>query len=227
MNSQHHNSVLLVRFLFALVICATVLTLLIRGMSNSARVRPAFIQDEEKSLDIERYPNEPLELVDVRIRNNSVKKEIKFKSKDDRSKWGLDNVRFKEKDDWFKNVRIRLRNVSGNTIYGISVSLFLKDMSKRMIFGISLEPKNRNLKKHPLEKDEEADFEVKEESLNEAMSLMLQYAVDPLRTPVSLSVDSAVFGDNLLWRRGSLLRRNENNPGRWAAATPALLVPVG
>ena len=216
MNSQPSNTILFARFLFALVICTTVLMLLIGGISNSARVRQS-PQDEERSLDIERYPNEPLELVDIRIRNNSVKKEIKFKSKDDRSKWGLDNVRFKEKDDWFKNVRIRLRNVSGNTIYGISVSLFLKDMSKRMIFGISLEPKNRNLKKHPLEKDEEADFEVKEESLNEAMSLMLQYAVDPLRTPVSLSVDSAVFGDNLLWRRGSLLRRDQNNARKWDA----------
>jgi len=32
---------------------------------------------------------------------------------------GLDTVKFKEKEGWFKHLKVRLRNVSGKPIYGL------------------------------------------------------------------------------------------------------------
>src|SRR5882672_9360062 len=71
-------------------------------------------QDYEKSLDIERNNNEPLELMDVRVSDHSVKDRIKIKVR--RADGGQDNVTFQETDEWPKRMRLRLRNISEKTI---------------------------------------------------------------------------------------------------------------
>jgi len=53
-------------------------------------------QEPARVLEIERYPDEPLQLVDLRIGTKSVKEDIKQKFKDPQSKWAIDNVMFKE-----------------------------------------------------------------------------------------------------------------------------------
>src|SRR5438105_11916258 len=222
MNSSHKLSAV-VRMLFALLVLTFALGLLFKAGPHPATAQAgqsmqSATVDAEKSLDIERYPNEPLELVGLQIRQNSVKNGIRFKSKDSISQWGLDNVRFKEKEDWFKNVKIRLKNVSDRPIYGVDADLYLKHPSMRMLFGISLKTTpSRDLRKHPLQPGDEIDFEVSEASLNDAMTTMIQYGVDPSQAPVSLSVDSAIFSDDLQWSRGKLLRRDPNNPNKWDA----------
>ena len=95
-------------------------------------------QDAEKSLNISRYPDEPFELVDLKMGQTSVKDGIKSKVKDRRSQSVLDEVKFREKDDWFRNVKVRLRNISGRRIYSLSVSLFFQHTSSRTAFEIPL-----------------------------------------------------------------------------------------
>ena len=226
MHSSHKIAVV-VRMLFALLVVAIALALLFKATSpvgagwalNSIERSPeSQSQGAEKSLDIERYPNEPLELVDLQIRQNSVKNGIRFKSKESISQWGLDNVRFKEKEDWFKSVKVRMKNISGRPIYGVIANLYLKEPSLRMLFRISLkEISNRDLKKHPLQPGDEIDLQVNEGSLNDAMTTMVQYGVDPSQAPVSLSIDSAIFSDDLQWERGKLMRQDPNNPKKWDA----------
>lgn len=213
MNSQRHNSVLIVRFLFALVICATVLTLLIRGMSNSARVHLS-LQGDEKSLDVDRYPDEPLELVDLRIRQKSVKTEIKPNLRDNISKWGKDKVRFRENANWFRHVKVTLRNVSGRPIYGLIARLAFKPRDQEILFGMALSHK-RDLRQKPLQPNEEIDLDVTEDSFNRSMSRMLQHGVNADGAVVSLSIDSAMFADDLMWSRGDLLQRDPNNHRNW------------
>ena len=67
-------------------------------------------QETDKVLEIQRYPDEPMELVNLNIGKQSVKNHIKPKSKVNKGKWGLDSVKFNEKDDWYKRVSIKLRN---------------------------------------------------------------------------------------------------------------------
>jgi hypothetical protein len=176
------------------------------------------VQDPEKSLDIGRYPNEPFELVDLKVSQNSVTNAIRFKSKDERSQWGFDNVKFKEGDDWFQRVAVRLRNVSGRSVYGLSVSLYFRHPSLRMLFHTSFkQTQTADLKRQPLQSGDEIDFEVSEASLINTMKTMSQHGIDPNESSVSLSVDSAIFSDDLHWSRGSLMRRDPNQPNRWFA----------
>jgi hypothetical protein len=175
-------------------------------------------QDSEKSLDIGRYPNEPFELVDLKVRQNSVTDAIRFKSRDNRSQWGFDNVKFKEGDDWLQHVAIRLRNVSGRPIYGLTVSLYFRHPSLRMLFQTFLrQTQTADLKRQPLQSGDEIDLVVSEASLINAVKTMRERGIDPIESSVSLSVDSAIFSDDLHWSRGSFMRKDPNQPKRWFA----------
>lgn len=175
-------------------------------------------QDPEKSLNIARYPDEPLELVDLKIGQNSVKSGIKSKVKNNRSQSVLDDVKFRENDDWSRNVKIRLRNISGRPIYSLSVSLFFQHTSSRTAFEIPLRrAENRDLKKQPLQPGDEIDLEVKDKDFNETMTMIRQYGLEPSGLPVILDVRSALFGDDFGWFGGTLMRRDPNNPQKWDA----------
>ena len=80
--------------------------------NKGTRTGSAQSQEPERTLEIERYPDEPLQLVDLRVGAQSVKDRIKPKFKDNQSKLGIDSVKFNEKDDWYKRVSIKLRNTS-------------------------------------------------------------------------------------------------------------------
>ncbi len=180
-------------------------------------------QDAEKSLEIERYPNEPLELVDIKISGQSVKSKIKFKSKDKVSGWGRDNVKFRDKDNWFKSIKIKIRNVSGKPIYGLRAGLHFEPSNLRMLFSLPL-GWNKSLDREPLQPGDEIDLEVSEQLLNRTIDRMRQYGVEANASPLSFSVDDAYFSHDLMWSRGILLRRDPNNPNKWDAddkATPA------
>jgi hypothetical protein len=173
-------------------------------------------QEAEKSLAIAKFGNAPLELVELKIGPNSIKNGIKSKFKDARGKVGLDDVKFRAGDDWSKNLKIRLRNISGRQIFGLSVSLFLQHLSSRTAFEIPLKrSQNRDLEKHPLQPGDEIDLEVNDASFNEAITKILRYGLNPNELPVTLYVVSALFAEDFGWFKGSLMRRDPNNPQKW------------
>ncbi|HKP38533.1 MAG TPA: hypothetical protein VJT71_16860, partial [Pyrinomonadaceae bacterium] len=217
MNSQSSLTVRYTKFLLALLAFVVSLVLLIKGVSDSARASASRLkpqQDEEKSLDVDRYPDEPLELVDLRIRHKSVKTEIKPKLRDNISKWGKDRVKFSEDANWFRHVKVTLRNVSGRPIYGLIARLAFKPADQDILFGMALTHK-KDLRQKPLQPNEEIDLDVTDESFNRSMSRMLQHGVNPDAAVVSLSVDSAMFANDLMWSRGDLLQRDPNNHRKW------------
>src|SRR2546423_9601360 len=141
MISRRQQAIVISKFAFALLLFSFALALLIRGASTSAIAhapRAATAQDEEKSLDITRYPNEPLELVDLKIHEKSVKDKIHSKFKDKTNQAGLDNAKFPEKTDWFRSVKLRLRNISGRPVYGLNASLLFKDERLKVGFEVPL-----------------------------------------------------------------------------------------
>jgi len=174
------------------------------------------LQDQEKTLDIERYPNEPLELVDINVGRQSVKKNIKLKYRSSLNEWGLDSVKFTETNEWYKRLKVRVRNISGLPIYGLRAGLEFEHPSVRMLFSLPLVwPKN--LEKEPLQPGEEIDLTVTNELLNLAIGRMRSYGVDANLSAVSFSLDDAYFSDDLKWSRGTLLRRNPDEHNRWDA----------
>src|SRR5262245_32403507 len=93
-------------------------------------------QSVEKSLLIERHGNEPLELMELKIGDESVHAKIqkKFRSGDD----GYDVVSAPSDSEWSKHIRIRLRNVSGKVITGFQAYLYFKPSEADVLFAASL-----------------------------------------------------------------------------------------
>jgi hypothetical protein len=198
-------------FLLAVLAVAALFGLLFSTLGRAS-------QDDEKTLNIPRYPDEPLELVDVKIGQNSIKNDIKSKIKDSRGKSVLDHVKFKEKNDWARNVKIRLRNTSGRPIYGLSVSLFFEHSNPKIAFQIPLRrAETRDLKQQPLQPGDELNLEVADKEFNETMTMIGNYGLSPNELPVILSVDSALFSDDFGWFGGTLMKRDPNNRQKWDA----------
>jgi hypothetical protein len=183
-------------------------------------------QDAEKTLEIERYPNEPLELVELKIGEQAVKDRIrvgpKYKGQ------GMDFVKFRDKDGWFKSVKVSLRNVSGRPITGMRAYLFFTPPGSHPMFSLPL-IRSKELKRSPLQSGEVIELSVSDRLLNMTLNALRQQGADANLSSVSFSVDSVLFGDDLQWSRGVLLRRDPDNPHRWKAVESKLWrgQPVG
>jgi hypothetical protein len=172
-------------------------------------------QDEEKSLEILRYPNEPLELVDLTIGQTSVKKDIKAKVRGNNRPW-QDSVKLNDKENSLRTIKLALRNVSGRPIYSVIVSIRLISDAPRTGFLLPLRKLgSRNLKQQPLQPGEEIELGVAENSFNETMATITKYGRDANQLKLILHVDEASFGNDLIWRQGVLMRKDPNDPSRW------------
>jgi len=172
-------------------------------------------QDAEKSLDIERYADEPLELVDLRVGAQPVKDKVELKTR--RNREGLDSVRFKESEGWSRRVAARLRNVSGRPITGLRAFLYFQPPGSRGLFSLPLARSRQPGQRGPLAPGAEIDLSVSEEAWARTAEMLRQQGADPERAAVTLSVESVMFGDDLQWNRGQLLRRSPDNPNLWTA----------
>src|SRR5215212_7694336 len=176
----------------------------------------ASLQTEEayKVLEIQRYPDEPLQLVNLRIGSQSVEDRIKQKFKDPISKWGTDSVQFNEKDDWFKRVSITLRNTSDKPVYGLQGYLFLKPLGFPMMFSMQLTG-SREIRQDPLPPGAEIELTVTPGLLNHMLDAVKYQGADISRADVSFSLDTVMFSDQLQWYRGKLVRPDSAVPGKW------------
>jgi hypothetical protein len=172
-------------------------------------------QDEEKSLDVERYPNEPLELVELKVGEQPVKDKLTAKAR--RNDEGLDTVRFKEKEGWFKRVSARLRNVSGRPVTGLRAYLYFKSNATQALFRMPL-MRSKTLTGGGLQPGAEIELTVSDQSWEQTADILRQSGADAELSSVTFSVESVMFGDDTQWHRGKLLRRDPHTPGRWEPA---------
>lgn len=176
-------------------------------------------QGVNKSLDIERYPNEPLELVELKVGDQSVKNTISVKRRKDGE--GLDNAKFLETSGWFTRVQVRLRNVSSKDIIGLRAYLYLEPPASKTLFRVPLTTPNQ-LQSQPLSPGAEIDLIVSDQSWRQTESILTQPGADANLAAVTLSLDIVVFTDGLQWNRGHLVRRDPSNPNRWIPISKAL-----
>lgn len=170
-------------------------------------------QDTVKLLELERYPDEPLELVKLNIGAQSVKNRIKPKFKDNKNNWRIDSVKFNERDDWFKRVSITLRNTSDKPIRGLQAFLFFKPDGFPLTFSMLLTA--RELWTDPLAPGEDIELKVNQGSWNQMLTDVTNRGTDVSHAVVSFSLDMVVFNDDLQWYRGRLLHPDAARPGRW------------
>ena len=202
------------RFKFNLLFIA--LLVIAGAMSGSTdAARRAAPGNSEKSLDIERYPNEPLELVDIKIGDQSIKANIESKFRRDGE--GLDSVKFEAENGWFKHVNLRLRNVSGKTINGLRGHLYFKPPDTRGMFSLPL----ARIKYGPLAPGEEMDVTIDSRVFDLTMELIRQSGADADVATVILALEHVVFSDELEWSRGHILRKDPDNPLKRIPVKPA------
>jgi hypothetical protein len=175
---------------------------------------PIQAQELARILEIERYPDEPLQLVSLRIGPQSVKENIKQKSKDPQSKWGIDTVEFNEKDDWVKRLSITLRNASDKPVSGLLGQLFFKPLGFPSMFALQLTP-SKQLHQQPLQPGAEIELAVDESKLNQALLQAKSQNADLRGAVISFSLDSVSFSEKLLWYRGNMLRPDTEVPNKW------------
>jgi hypothetical protein len=171
-------------------------------------------QEAEKVLEIERYPDEPLQLVDIRIGAQSVKDRLQSKFRDKATKWGLDTVKFHENDDWFRRVSISVRNASDKPIYGVQAFLFFKPTRFPMNFSLQL-TSSRELYREPLQPGAEIELSVSEDLLNRTLTDLKDRGAQLEGSLVSFSLDTVMFTRELQWYRGKLVRPDSTTPGKW------------
>jgi hypothetical protein len=171
-------------------------------------------QEADKVLEIERYPDEPLQLVNLRIGTQSVSEHIKKKWKHPKTKWSIDSVQFSGADDWYRRVSITLRNASDKPVYGVQGFLYFKPLGFPMIFSLQLTT-SKELWREPLEPGAEIELSVNQERLDQTLANVKDRGANASGVVVSLSVDSVRFSDELQWYRGKLLRPDSATPGKW------------
>jgi hypothetical protein len=187
-------------------------------MFASSRVASKRIsQEPEKSLDIERHLNEPLELVDLKVSEQSVKGRIQVKLR--RNGEGLDNVRFQDKDEWYKRVKVRVRNVSDKPVLGITAYLYFKPLTSTPLYRVKLSS-SRKLNPEALQPGGEVELTVTAEEWNSTSEILKQYGVDADLSAVTFSVDFVLFDNGTLWSSGHLVHRDPNNPRRTIPVDP-------
>jgi hypothetical protein len=182
--------------------------------NEASRTSPVYAQEPDKALEIERYPDEPLQLVNLRIGTQSVNNRIKQKFKDNASKWGLDRVTFEEKDDWLKRVSITLRNTSDKPVFGVQGFLYLKPMGFPMIFSLPLTA-SKELRHEPLLPGAEVELTVTPGILNQTLDDLKYRGAQVSSADVSFSLDAVIFSNELQWYRGKLVRPDSAVPDKW------------
>jgi hypothetical protein len=203
MNSQGYA----VQF-FALVMTFVSSMLLI----ISANVNSVSAQDVERSLDIERYKNEPYEIVDVYVDGKSTKDKIKSKIKYGQE--GLDNAKLKNKNGWYNYIKIRVRNTSSNQIISIAGSLMLEHPALPASFGLPITT-SRDLNQEPLKPGEEIDLQAEEKFINKTKDFFLKNGANENVPVVRVIIDNVLFTKTYLWRKGGYRRIDPNNPDKW------------
>jgi len=184
-----------------------------------------FAQDSLMSLDIERYPNEPLELVDLKVGGRPVKDKIATKSR--RNNEGLDSAKFKEKPGWFRGLTATLRNVSSQPITGLRAFLYFQPPGVRKLFSLPLTRSSNQLQGRALPTGAEISLSVSQELWRVIAGFIQQEGYDVDRVNVILSVESVIFSNGLQWNRGQLLRRDPSDPSVWTPVLSEMGVGAG
>jgi len=170
-------------------------------------------QDVGQSLDIARHADEPFGIVDLKVGDRSLRKNISVKYRNgDENREGLDKVDFRGKDDWCKLIHVTLRNISGRPIVALQAYLYIKPPGSEVCFGANLERTLQQI----VEPGAEIELTVDEGSWARAQERMKRQGADGRSATVMLSVENVAFSDDLMWDRGRLHQRDPQNRSKWS-----------
>ena len=156
----------------------------------------------DKVVEIDNFPNSPVEIIDLQVKEMNVKLGEKFK---------ID-------DDWLRTIRFKLKNISDKPIIHISMNLDFPETAAEPRMAYALEfgqkPGARQHKSGPI-------FLIKGDlasvALSDAQYADLKRFVETKRpltsiNKVLLSVPLVFFSDGTAWSGGTLYRPDPTAP---------------
>ena len=182
---------------------------LLRALTTVALMEPCLQLPAQKSLNIERYGDEPLQLIGLKIGSQSIADKIAHDAHLNSA--GIDTITFKEHDGWFRNLEFRLRNISGKPIYGVRSHLFFRPSETKTVYSLPLAAFTQS-GQGVLEPGGEITLTVTEQAWTLTAEILKYYDVDPDKTVVSFGVDAVQFSDNEQWTKGRMLRHTPTSP---------------
>ncbi len=188
------------------------LTFLVFLMSSEGVALQSTVQDADKSLDIERFADEPLEMVELKIGTQSLKDRIATKFPRQNGV-GIDTISFKERDGWFRQLQVKLRNVTSKPIYGVRAHLYFRPSGSDTLYSLPITGFTQ-LGQGVVEPGAEITLVVTEQAWTLTADILKTHSVNPDLVPVSFGIDVVQF-DDLQWSKGRMLRKDPQNPNRW------------
>lgn len=188
------------------------LFVIINALLTSSLVCPgstSAIQLSERTLDIERFSSEPLELVELKVGDQSVKDGVKIKSRSNGE--GLDTVSFNAEPGWFRHLEVRMRNVSGTTITGVRANLEFQFPPAKTLYSLPLIASTR-LQQGFIEPDGQVTLKVTDQAWKLHKHIFQHYDVNPDAGYVKFRVDLIQFEGDRQWSNGHMLHLGTNNP---------------
>ena len=171
------------------------------------------VTESERSMDIERYSDQPLQLVDLKIGGQELTSKITTKSI--HGDVQTDNITFTQDDNWFRTLLITFRNVSDRTLYGTTAYVHFKLPESRMRYSLTFLTRTPQSKGF-VDPGGEVAFYVSHRSWNLTAKMLAEAGVDPNLASATFFVDQVRFSDTLMWQRGQMLRRDADNPYKWS-----------
>lgn len=190
-----------------------------RLMISIGQAGKAAGQDSEKTLEMERYANQPLDLVDVKIGDQPVQDKVVIKSRNHNE--GLDAVKFKERDDWHRRLLLKVRNVSDRPITSFGAYLYFRPAGTDTIFSLPL-TRTRKTKGGSLKPGDEIDLTVGVQEEGLTRDVLRQFGADLNFASVRFAVQNVMFSDYLQWNKGHLLRRDPSDSNKWTVIGPGM-----
>jgi hypothetical protein len=166
------------------------------------------VQDKETIIKKESYPNEPIELVALRIKEKQVRVSESFAG--DR--------------DWYKNISLSAKNISGKTIVYLELELEIPESGTMerpvvipFVFG-ELPTEASSIINMPASKrilpNEIRKLELTDSMKDFITNHLMNHNVDMV-SEAKLNIVLVVFDDGLAWKNGQTLQQNPRNPREW------------
>lgn len=167
-------------------------------------------QQKDREIKLTVLKNEPIKVVNIKIKNKIVKSKEKF----------LEN------DDWLKDFLIEVENISGQTINYLEIELsFPRDQN-----GMPRAPATEILKygvfpplpgQTPYLNPSEPPLHPGNKTIvgvasYEELLALLDYAGHPRSIQeIKVRIGRVIFTDGTMWSGGSIFRRDPNDPKKW------------
>jgi hypothetical protein len=154
------------------------------------------------------FPNEPIEISDLKLKGKVVSIDTKLK----------------EKDDWLNGLTFKIRNKSGKRIVYLSLHILLPEtrtapnqpvLAFPLKYGADPILSRQPTVDAPLGINDEIEFRIVGPEYENLKQFVEKKT--PLKNINFINIDivMAIFDDDTAWDSGSILRRDPNNPRRW------------